>query len=51
MAVTSIWTVKSHVGTAINYIINPEKTTAKLLPDRLSVMLSTTPLIPRKLNR
>ena len=29
MAVTSIWTVKSHVGTAINYIINPEKTTAK----------------------
>ncbi len=30
MAVTSIWAVKVRVDNALNYIINPEKTTAKL---------------------
>ena len=29
MAVTSIWAVKSRVDKALNYVMNPEKTTEK----------------------
>ena len=30
MAITKIWSVKSRLDTSLNYIANPEKTSAKL---------------------
>ena len=52
MAVTSIWTVKSHVGTAINYIINPEKTTAKpeLIPEAVAARQAVGDVIDYDVN-
>ena len=47
MAVTSIWYVSTHVNRAINYVVNPEKTTEKpeLSPEAISARKSVGDVI------
>ena len=47
MAVTSIWYVSTHVDRAIDYVVNPEKTTEKpeLSPEAISARKSVGDVI------